>query len=184
MAGAARVGEVRVGAVFRCSLEPELLRSYARGVEEFGYDELWIVEDCFYAGGIASAATALAATERITVGLGILPAVLRNPAATAMELAALARLHPGRVVPGLGHGVAAGCGRSAPCRPPSSPRSARRSAPSAPYWPARRSLRTAPTSTWTRCAWTTHPAARRRSWRACAGHGRCGCRAASPTARS
>jgi alkanesulfonate monooxygenase SsuD/methylene tetrahydromethanopterin reductase-like flavin-dependent oxidoreductase (luciferase family) len=107
MAGAARVGEVRVGAMCRCSLEPELLRSSAGGVEELGYDELWIVEDCFYAGGIASAATALAATERITVGLGILPAVLRNPAATAMELAALACLHPGRVVPGLGHGVAA-----------------------------------------------------------------------------
>jgi 5,10-methylenetetrahydromethanopterin reductase len=101
------VSEVRVGALFRCSLEPELLRSYARRVEGLGYDELWIVEDCFYAGGIASAATALAATERITVGLGILPAVLRNPAATAMEVAALARLFPGRVVPGLGHGVAA-----------------------------------------------------------------------------
>jgi hypothetical protein len=107
MAGAAREGEVRLGAMFRCSLEPELLRSYARRVEELGYDELWIVEDCFYAGGIASAATALAATERITVGLGILPAVPRNPAATAMELATLARLFPGRAVPGLGHGVAA-----------------------------------------------------------------------------
>jgi alkanesulfonate monooxygenase SsuD/methylene tetrahydromethanopterin reductase-like flavin-dependent oxidoreductase (luciferase family) len=32
---------------------------------------------------------------------------MRNPAAAAMELAALARLFPGRVLPGFGHGVAA-----------------------------------------------------------------------------
>lgn len=101
------MSEVRVGAMFRCSAEPEVLLPFARRIEELGYDELWIVEDCFYAGGIATATAALAATERIVVGLGILPAVMRNPAATAMELAALARLFPGRVLPGLGHGVAA-----------------------------------------------------------------------------
>jgi 5,10-methylenetetrahydromethanopterin reductase len=98
---------LRVGAMFRCSTDPEALRPYARRVEALGYDELWIVEDCFYAGGIASAAAALASTERVAVGLGILPAVMRNPAAAAMELAALARLFPGRVLPGFGHGVAA-----------------------------------------------------------------------------
>jgi 5,10-methylenetetrahydromethanopterin reductase len=97
----------RVGAMFRCSTDPEALQPFARRVEALGYDELWLVEDCFYAGGIASAAAALAATERVAVGLGILPAVMRNPAAAAMELAALARLFPGRVLPGFGHGIAA-----------------------------------------------------------------------------
>jgi 5,10-methylenetetrahydromethanopterin reductase len=40
------------------------------------------------------------------VGLGILPASPRNAAFTAMELAALAEMFPGRVVAGLGHGMA------------------------------------------------------------------------------
>ena len=36
-----------------------------------------------------------------------MPAVFRNPVAAAMEIATLARLHPGRFVAGLGHGVPA-----------------------------------------------------------------------------
>jgi alkanesulfonate monooxygenase SsuD/methylene tetrahydromethanopterin reductase-like flavin-dependent oxidoreductase (luciferase family) len=34
-----------------------------------------------------------------------MPAVFRNPVASAMEIATLARLHPGRFIAGLGHGV-------------------------------------------------------------------------------
>jgi alkanesulfonate monooxygenase SsuD/methylene tetrahydromethanopterin reductase-like flavin-dependent oxidoreductase (luciferase family) len=96
---------MRVGAMFRCLLPPERLIPFARLVDGLGLDELWLVEDCFWAGGIASTATALAVTERITVGLGVAPAVVRNPAVLAMEFAALARLHPGRFVAGIGHGV-------------------------------------------------------------------------------
>ena len=68
---------------------------------------MWVVEDCFFAGGIAVAGAVLAATSRVRVGIGILPAVLRNPALTAMELGALARMWPGRLVAGIGHGVGA-----------------------------------------------------------------------------
>lgn len=95
-----------IGVMFRCQYPPEQLRDFARRAEAGGLDELWIVEDCFFAGGIASTATALAVTSTINVGLGILPAVVRNPAFAAMELAALARLFPGRLLPGFGHGVA------------------------------------------------------------------------------
>jgi alkanesulfonate monooxygenase SsuD/methylene tetrahydromethanopterin reductase-like flavin-dependent oxidoreductase (luciferase family) len=35
-----------------------------------------------------------------------MPAVVRNPVFTAMEIATLARLYPGRFLPGIGHGVA------------------------------------------------------------------------------
>jgi alkanesulfonate monooxygenase SsuD/methylene tetrahydromethanopterin reductase-like flavin-dependent oxidoreductase (luciferase family) len=35
----------------------------------------------------------------------VMPVPLRNVALTAMEVAALLRLHPGRVLPGFGHGV-------------------------------------------------------------------------------
>ena len=84
---------------------PELLRERVRLFEELGLDDVWIVEDLGFAGGIAMAATALEATSRLNVGIGILPAVVRNPLYLAMELAALARLHPGRVIPGIGHGM-------------------------------------------------------------------------------
>jgi alkanesulfonate monooxygenase SsuD/methylene tetrahydromethanopterin reductase-like flavin-dependent oxidoreductase (luciferase family) len=63
------------------------------------------VEDCFLAGGPTMAATALAATERIGVGIGLLPAAVRNPAIVAMELAGLARVHPRRLSTAFGHGV-------------------------------------------------------------------------------
>jgi len=95
-----------VGVMFRCQTAPEEVPAFARRAEELGYAELWLVEDCFFAGAVAPGAVALAATESIRVGLGVLPAVLRNPALVAMELAALARTFPGRVLPGFGHGIA------------------------------------------------------------------------------
>lgn len=95
-----------IGIMERGQLPPEALIGHARQAEALGYDEFWLIEDSFYAGGIATTATALAVTSTITVGLGIMPAVVRNAAFTAMEIAALARMHPGRVRPGFGHGVA------------------------------------------------------------------------------
>ncbi len=78
---------------------------FAESLERQDVDELWIIEDCFYTAGISLAATALARTERLTVGLGILPAVARTAAVTAMEVATLAALAPGRIIAGIGHGV-------------------------------------------------------------------------------
>jgi alkanesulfonate monooxygenase SsuD/methylene tetrahydromethanopterin reductase-like flavin-dependent oxidoreductase (luciferase family) len=97
----------RLGVIFTADRPPEELPAFAAAAEAAGLDELWLWEDCFLAGGIAASATALAATERIVVGLGVMPAVFRNPVACAMEIATLARLHPGRFVAGLGHGVPA-----------------------------------------------------------------------------
>ncbi len=94
-----------IGVMFRCYNAPEILINYVQRAETAGFDEVWIVEDCFFAGGIASVATVLAKTETIRVGLGIMPAVVRNPAFAAMEIALLARLYPGRILPGFGHGV-------------------------------------------------------------------------------
>ncbi len=95
----------RVGVMFDRERRPEELRDFARTAEECGVDDLWLVEDLGWAGSVSSAALALAATERLRVGIGILPAPLRNPALLAMELATLARLFPGRLVAGIGHGV-------------------------------------------------------------------------------
>ncbi len=78
---------------------------FARDVEAAGLDDLWVIEDCFYTAGVSLAAAALATTEHLHVGLGILPAVARNPAVTAMEVATLSGLAPGRLMAGIGHGV-------------------------------------------------------------------------------
>ena len=94
-----------LGAVFLPQLPPERLEGAARAADEAGLEELWLWEDCFSESGIASAAAALAWTERLRVGIGLLPVPLRNVALTAMEVATLHRLFPGRVAAGVGHGV-------------------------------------------------------------------------------
>jgi alkanesulfonate monooxygenase SsuD/methylene tetrahydromethanopterin reductase-like flavin-dependent oxidoreductase (luciferase family) len=96
---------VTVGVVFHPEFEPEALPDYARASEAAGLDELWLWEDCFREGGISTAAIALAVTDRIRVATGVLPMPLRNVALTAMEAATLARVFPGRLVLGVGHGV-------------------------------------------------------------------------------
>jgi 5,10-methylenetetrahydromethanopterin reductase len=97
----------RLGVCFPRELEPALVVEFAERLEAGGLDDLWVIEDCFYTAGITLAATALAHSERLTVGIGILPALTRNVSTTAMELATLARLAPGRVKGGIGHGVRA-----------------------------------------------------------------------------
>jgi alkanesulfonate monooxygenase SsuD/methylene tetrahydromethanopterin reductase-like flavin-dependent oxidoreductase (luciferase family) len=80
---------VTLGAVLRPQLPPER----------------WLWEDCFAQGGLTAAAALLASTQRLRVGVGILPTPLRNVALTAMEVATLDRLFPGRLRVGVGHGV-------------------------------------------------------------------------------
>jgi alkanesulfonate monooxygenase SsuD/methylene tetrahydromethanopterin reductase-like flavin-dependent oxidoreductase (luciferase family) len=94
-----------LGVVFRPQLPPERLRSVAEAAEAAGIAQLWLWEDSFFEGGIASASAALAWTSRLQVGIGLLPVPLRNPALAAMEIATVERLLPGRFLPGLGHGV-------------------------------------------------------------------------------
>jgi alkanesulfonate monooxygenase SsuD/methylene tetrahydromethanopterin reductase-like flavin-dependent oxidoreductase (luciferase family) len=70
-----------------------------------GLSELWLWEDCFLEGGLTSAAAILSATDRVVVGIGLLPMPLRNVAITAMEIATLERMFPGRLRVAVGHGV-------------------------------------------------------------------------------
>jgi alkanesulfonate monooxygenase SsuD/methylene tetrahydromethanopterin reductase-like flavin-dependent oxidoreductase (luciferase family) len=96
-----------VGLVLGSALAPETLPGLARLAEDLGYGELWFAEDYFFTGGISGAAAALAATERIPVGLGVVSAMVRHPALLAMEIATLDRMYPGRLHPGIGAGVPA-----------------------------------------------------------------------------
>ncbi|MDT0352721.1 LLM class flavin-dependent oxidoreductase [Pseudonocardia charpentierae] len=96
---------VTTGVVFRPQSPPERLREVVEAADVAGVGELWLWEDCFWEGGLTAAAAALAWSERLRIGIGLLPVALRNPAVVAMEIATLARLFPDRFVPGLGHGV-------------------------------------------------------------------------------
>lgn len=99
-----------IGAMLRREVRPRDLQDHARAVAA-SFDELWIVEDLPYAGGISQATAVLEATAGLgggvgpVIGHGIAPAPFRNPAALAMEWAALAEMYPGRVAFGIGHGV-------------------------------------------------------------------------------
>lgn len=94
-----------LGAVALPQLPPERLRDLVRVADDAGLDELWLWEDCFWGSGIATAAAALGWSERLPVAVGLLPVPLRNVALTAMELATLHRLFPGRARVAVGHGV-------------------------------------------------------------------------------
>lgn len=94
-----------LAAICRPEVPPERLRDLARAADDSGLDELWLWEDCFWGGAASAAAAVLAWTQRLRVGIGVLPVPLRNVALTAMETAMLHRLFPGRVTVGVGHGV-------------------------------------------------------------------------------
>ncbi len=94
-----------LGLCFHRDAAAKSVIDVARAIEEVGLDEFWVIEDCFYTAGISLATAALTATDRIAVGLGIMPAVARQPPITAMEIATVAALAPGRFHAGIGHGV-------------------------------------------------------------------------------
>ena len=100
-----RRNEMRLGMCFPRELPAPFVRDAAQRLETDGLDQLWVIEDCFFTTAPSLAATAFAVTERLEIGIGILPAMARNAAITAMELATLAQLAPGRLVAGIGHGV-------------------------------------------------------------------------------
>jgi 5,10-methylenetetrahydromethanopterin reductase len=94
-----------IGVIFHPKFPPEKLAEYARKAEAAGFDELWLWDDCFLPGALTSAAIALSATQKLKVGIGLLPATAYNPLFAAMEITTLARAFPKRILPGFGHGV-------------------------------------------------------------------------------
>lgn len=91
--------------IIRPSTRPSRVVPLARAVEAAGIEEIWLWEDCFQTGGISTASAILAATDRVRVGIGVMPTPLRNVALTAMEVASVDGMFPGRLIPGIGHGV-------------------------------------------------------------------------------
>lgn len=105
MSGQLPAAGPEIGVLIPPNLPASDLVSYAQKAEELGFPEVWVAEDCFLHGAIAQAATILAVTHRLRLGIGIIPAAARNVAFAAMEIATLAELHPGRLTVGIGHGM-------------------------------------------------------------------------------
>lgn len=93
-----------VGVLAFTRTPPERIGGLAARVEELGFAQFWVAEDCFFYGGMTSAALALSATKDIPIGLGLVSAAVRHPAIAAMEIANLARAFPGRFLPTVGVG--------------------------------------------------------------------------------
>jgi len=94
-----------IGLVLGSAIAPSDLSSAARLAEQGGFDEIWLAEDYFFTGGISGASLVLSATERTTVGLGVVSAMVRHPALLAMEISTISAAYPGRLIAGLGLGV-------------------------------------------------------------------------------
>jgi alkanesulfonate monooxygenase SsuD/methylene tetrahydromethanopterin reductase-like flavin-dependent oxidoreductase (luciferase family) len=94
-----------LGVVCLPQMPPERLRNVAVAADAGGLEELWLWEDCFWGGAVPACSAALAWTTGLRVGIGVLPAPLRNVASAAMDAAMLHRLFPGRVTIGVGHGI-------------------------------------------------------------------------------
>jgi alkanesulfonate monooxygenase SsuD/methylene tetrahydromethanopterin reductase-like flavin-dependent oxidoreductase (luciferase family) len=82
--------------------EPERIRSLATAAERLGYDNFWITVRAGETDPVAVAAAALEATERVEVGLGLIPLDAFPAGPTARSIAALPMAE--RVVVGLGVG--------------------------------------------------------------------------------
>lgn len=99
--------DIRLGILMHGTASAADIAPLAAAVEAAGFDEFWVSEDYFMLSGFSSAAIALAATQRLRIGLGAVASVARHPAVMAMETATLATAFPGRFDLAIGHGVPA-----------------------------------------------------------------------------
>lgn len=73
----------------------------AQAAEAAGYDDLWLAD----AGGLDALTLVpmlLEKTEKIRVGIAVVPAYTRTPGVLASTLSVIGQAYPGRFVPGLG----------------------------------------------------------------------------------
>jgi alkanesulfonate monooxygenase SsuD/methylene tetrahydromethanopterin reductase-like flavin-dependent oxidoreductase (luciferase family) len=98
---------VKIGAHFLPEDFPVFIDS-VRAAEAAGYDRAWLVDSQMLWQDVWVYMThALAATERIEVGVAVANPYTRHYTVSASAAATLAQLHPGRVILGLGRGDSA-----------------------------------------------------------------------------
>jgi probable F420-dependent oxidoreductase len=91
----------------------KFLQEFARSAEDLGFDSLWVFDHLFEAPPsyrvvvmepLTTLALVVGATERVTLGTGILILPLRNPVLVAKELANIDAVSEGRLILGVGVG--------------------------------------------------------------------------------
>ena len=80
------------------------MRRIATTAEGAGYESAWLPES-MGRDAVAELISLVAATERITIGTGIVPVFGRQPTLTAAAVATAAAIAPGRVILGVGIGL-------------------------------------------------------------------------------
>lgn len=98
---------MKLGAHFLPERFPEFVES-VRAAEEAGYHRAWVVDSHMLWEDVwVYMSHALSATEHIQVGVAVANPSTRHYTTLACAAATLARLHPGRVILGLGRGDSA-----------------------------------------------------------------------------
>lgn len=83
---------------------PDRLVAIANLAEELGYDYFWFADEKFYWDPWVGLTVVAVNTRTIRLGPGVTEPYARHPALTAMAVASLAQVAPGRVVLGIGAG--------------------------------------------------------------------------------
>ncbi len=98
---------MKFGAHFLCEDFPEYITA-VQNLEASGYDRAWHVDSqMLWEDAYVYIASGLAATERMQFGTAVSNAITRHYTVSASAAATLARLHPGRMILGLGRGDSA-----------------------------------------------------------------------------
>ena len=93
--------ERTVGVMLPREVPPADVTRVARAAEDAGFDELWVVEDCFYTGGLTTATLALTATGGMPASAAPRPdyptwaevqAAKQNEAAKKAEIAKIEKI--------------------------------------------------------------------------------------------
>lgn len=93
-------GKMGIGFLGGTNLETAI--SNVKLAESLGFRAAWIAEDYFFGGAFSTAATCVAATSQIELGIGVINPFTRHPVLTAMETASLDLAAQGRIVLGMG----------------------------------------------------------------------------------
>lgn len=93
---------MRIGLLLSGARPVPEITALARAAEDAGVTDLWVSEDYFERGAFTLATAVAAATERATIGIGVLNPWTRHPMLTAMEFAALDEISGGRALLGMG----------------------------------------------------------------------------------
>jgi 5,10-methylenetetrahydromethanopterin reductase len=96
-----------IGLRLSGALAPRRCVELAQAAEAAGFASIWFAENPFQRGVLATAGACAAATRRVRIGVGVVNPYNRHPTLIAMEFAALDELSEGRVVLGIGSGIAA-----------------------------------------------------------------------------